>query len=223
MNHKVTYLIILFVFSSIISNAQFRRSGRGVGLFKIGLNVSYLNPDLAYSQSARAGLQIGISPTIPVQQYIYVKPELSFSMKGGSASYDQSFYTGSVTYRINYFEFPVVIGFKPAKNIALELGGFGALRVGGNFSFQGTFFTGYGNFLPGDLNDFDCGLIGGLVLRGRVTNVGVRYYYGMADVASNEVINDFLGNATNHTIQLYFQPSPRRGSAKEKIIERRGL
>lgn len=209
----VVLVSLFFCFSFQISHAQ-----RGFGILKIGLNASYLNPDLAYSNRARFGINIGLAPTVALSEHVYLKPEISFSMKGGIAYYDQPFFDGSVRYRLNYFEMPVMLGIRATKKVAFEAGPYGALRAGSRFDFNGDFFYGYGSFEPGDLSNYDYGLAGGIVFTGRVAIMGIRYYHGMKKINSNPDLEDWFGDATNHTVQIYFQRNPKGEARKKKVV-----
>lgn len=206
-------LFILITCSALISSAATAQR-RGLGIFKFGINASFLNPDLSNSNTARFGLNVGLAPAIPLNRILYLKPEISYSMKGGVANYEQPFFTGSVKYRLNYFELPVVFGVRASKRVALEAGPYVAIRTGGNFDFKGTFFYGYGTFGAGDLSSVDYGVTGGLLFTGRFALLGIRYYHGLHTVNNTPGLDVFLNNATNHTIQIYFQRNPNREKRK---------
>jgi len=190
------------------------RARMNSGILKIGLNMNYL--DIPNS-SARLGFSIGLAPAFTVDRNFYFKPEMSFSLKGGGSSYQDYFYEGDVTYRLSYLEFPMMFGIRPSRHIAFEFGGYGAFLLGGSFAFNGTFYSGYGVFDSNELNNFDYGLAGGVVLSGRWLKVGIRYYKGLQQVSSMSSSQTFLGNATNHTIQIYFQRASLRERRREEM------
>lgn len=209
---KITVLLLLVTI--LVNDLQAQRFGRsrggrkGVSLLKIGMNVNYFSGDLPGDGAARVGLNVGLAPTIPLQGQFYLKPELSFSQRGGRIDYDQGFagFDGNVVYRLNYIDLPLLIGYRVGPMLAVEAGGFAAFEVGGNFDFQGTFFSGYGSFDRDDIEDFNYGLAFGI----KVGPLGVRYYYGLQEIASGSEVSEFLGNATTHSVQIYLQRSGRR-------------
>jgi hypothetical protein len=195
--------------NSNLTISKQRKRNRG-GLLKIGVGINSIN---VADPTPKLRFHIGFAPTIDIKEVLYIKPEMAFSLKGGNVSYAGSYFDGDVTYRLSYLEFPLVFGFKPLRKIALEFGGYGAVLLGGNFDFSGTFFTGYGEFNPNELNSFDYGLTGGIVFSQRRVKFGLRYYHGLQNIANQSTALTFLGSATNHTIQVYIQ----RSSLRERI------
>lgn len=212
---KITGLLLLVTILAKDVHAQrFGRSRgefRGVSHLKIGMNVNYFSGDFPGDGAARVGLNVGLAPTIQLQGQFYIKPELSFSQRGGRIDYDQTFsgFDGNVVYRLNYIDLPLIIGYRFGPMLSVEAGVFAAFEVGGNFDFQGTFFSGYGFFDREDVEDFNYGLALGI----KVGPIGFRYYYGLQEIASAPEVIEFLGNAATHSVQIYLQRASRRKSA----------
>ncbi|MBO9564380.1 MAG: PorT family protein [Niastella sp.] len=178
----------------------------GTSPLKIGLGVSYFSHH-AYGKSVpRAGISIGLAPTIRLSRAAYLKPEVAFSMKGSRIDYNAAgLFNGNVRYQLNYLDIPIVIGLRANHWLALEAGGYGAIKLGGSFDFEGTFAAGYGTFDRDDLHGFDYGPVAGVALQSRLLLFNIRYYYGLRSIAANEEAGLLLGDATNNSIQLSIQ------------------
>lgn len=180
-------------------------------ILRTGPGLSYFSGHEGSRGVPRMGLSIALAPTFTLSEQFYLKPELAFSMKGGKIEYNSSgVFNGSVRYRINYFELPLLLGIRPLDWLAFELGGYGAVEVGGNFDFTGTFSYGYGVFDRDDLNDFDYGVTMGVVFRSRRLHLGIRYYHGLQEVSSGSASHVLLGDAAMRTFQLTLQKVRQR-------------
>lgn len=198
---------------AIIAKAQAGKKS----ILRTGPGVSFFTNDKGTKSIPAFGFSIGLSPTLPLGKQIYLKPEIDISKKGGRLDYDiPGIYTGNVKYRIYYLDFPVMAGIRLNSWMALEAGVYGALRLSGNFDFQGTFSTGYGVFDRDDLKPFDYGAVTALIFQSRVASIGLRYSHGLSPVATSGNNNAalLLGNATNNTLQFCIQKMRLRKKRK---------
>ncbi|UZR97371.1 porin family protein [Chondrinema litorale] len=203
-----TILLLLIIGNSCY--AQRNSAGQIFSYFKKGVGISFLSPINANDSGVRAGFHLGFAPSFPLGENTILKPELAFSMKGGKAGYNPSnlgVFDGDITYKINYLELPVAVGYKIGRLFQIEAGAYGALPVGTSFDFDGQFVAGYGSFDKDDIHDFDYGLIGGI----KIGPLGIRYYHGLTTVAATDISEVFLGDASQYTVQIYFQRSKNRG------------
>jgi len=201
MKTKIT-VTLFFLCCTHLMFAQTKFS-HAESLIKIGTDISFLSSDLNAQKIPLTGIHIGISPTIPLGHSTYFKPEIAFSMKGGRLNYQSTFgyFEGDVSYKINYFEFPMVFGIRPKTHFAIEFGPYTAIKAGGSFSFQGNFASGYANFDRKDIHDFDFGIVAGI----KIGPFGILYYHGLQEIAATTASRAFLGNSTNHSIQICLQ------------------
>lgn len=195
-------LIAVFAFLLQPATAQLARTSP----LKLGLGISYFSHH-AYGESVpRAGISIGLAPTIRLSRAAYLKPEVAFSMKGSRIDYNTAgIFNGNIRYQLNYLDIPVVIGLRANRWLAVEAGGYGAIKLGGSFDFQGSFAAGYGTFDRDDLHGFDYGPVAGVALQSRLLLFNLRYYHGLRSIAANEEAGLLLGDAANNTIQLSVQ------------------
>ncbi|MCG6191184.1 porin family protein [Maribellus maritimus] len=201
-----TKLIVTLIFLCCtgILKAQNRLAGVG-GLIKIGTDISFFSSGLGVQHIPVTGFHIGLAPSFQLSPSVYFKPEVAFSMKGGRMNYDSGFgyFDGDVRYRINYFEFPMMLGIKPKPRFSIEIGPYVAIEAGGNFDFEGDFAYGYGRFYREDIHDFDYGIAAGV----KIGPLEIRYYHGLQEIAGSDISRAFLGNTTNHSVQICFQRS----------------
>ncbi len=180
-----------------------------------GVAVSFLDIKDA---NPRVRLHAGLASNIYLKHKLYLQPGLGLSLKGGKILYSNDLFNGDAVYRLTYIEFPLMLGVKLLDKLAVEMGGYGALLVNSNFDFNGTFSTGYGAFGYEELNVFDYGLSGGVVFNVARFKIGVKYYHGLQKIASSSISEAFLGDATNHTLQVNIQHSLRFRKLFEKVF-----
>ncbi len=133
----------------------------------------------------------------------------------GNASLDTVFQDGEVYRRLNYFNMPIMMKYKINKRFFIEGGIMPALRTKGNDTFtkevDGTELQ-YTKDVHNGYHRLDFGMIGGFGYRlmgGNGLNLGIRYYYGMIDIA----INDATPNQFNRC--WYFNVGIPIGAAKK--------
>lgn len=174
---------------------------------KTGPAFQFLNNDLEAINRVRLRFHIGIAPTIETGIKSYLKPEVTFAMKGGRVDYDDDFgnFDGNILYRLNYFDFPLVFGYRLRDKLAVEAGGYAAVNVGGNFDFDGAFFNGFGTFDSEAIETWDYGWIIGLAFDTKRSIITCRYYNGIPEITSDPEAQPFLGNSQIRSIQISFQ------------------
>jgi hypothetical protein len=122
---------------------------------------------------------------------------------------DEEFSGGSVTRRLNYFNVPIMLKYRPKGQFFLE----GGVQLGLLYKAADTFFQQVPD--AGDLSykldirdqyyRLDAGLIVGVgyrLLGGNGMNVGLRYYYGLADVVKDDTIPGQFNRAVYLTVGI---------------------
>jgi hypothetical protein len=122
---------------------------------------------------------------------------------------DEEFSGGSVTRKLNYFNVPIMLKYRPKGQLFLE----GGVQLGLLYKAADTFF----HQVPdaGDLSykldirdqyyRLDAGLIVGVgyrLLGGNGMNIGLRYYYGLADVVKDDTIPGQFNRAVYLTVGI---------------------
>ena len=110
---QICFIILSFLFAA----TSFSQVEYGV---KGGLNlatVRYLNDD---NTKARLGFNTGFFAEVPVQENLFVRPELLYSSKG--YAYSAAQYSREGVLKLNYINIPLLIGFRPSNKVALLAG-----------------------------------------------------------------------------------------------------
>lgn len=153
---------------------------------KLGANISGLN-GLQFEQGYSFGYHAGGFAEIMFNKKVGIQPEVLLSQTNltpaASLGALRPDLASLSTIKLNYFNFPVLLTYKPVKLISLQLGPqFGILRDK-NVSFVGNAATA---FKAGDLS-----LLGGIQLNILKFRVYGRYAIGLTD------INDIQNVATS--------------------------
>ena len=122
---------------------------------------------------------------------------------------DEEFSGGSVTRKLNYFNVPIMLKYRPKGQFFLE----GGVQLGLLYKAADTFFQQVPD--AGDLSykldirdqyyRLDAGLIVGVgyrLLGGNGMNVGLRYYHGLADVVKDDTIPGQFNRAVYLTVGI---------------------
>lgn len=176
----------IVVFAICILSAGFSFGQVQYGL-KGGFNlatVRYLNDN---NSKARIGFNTGAFAEIPVQENLFIRPELLYSSKGFAYSATSSSREGSL--RLNYINLPVLFAFRPANNVSFMAGPeIGYLQKAVSKS-QGI-TTDMTNFY----RHFDVGFdLGASYNFNKFLGIEGRYNYGFKDLV-NVLVTDNNGN-----------------------------
>lgn len=128
------------------------------------------------------------------QELIYFQPELGLSRKGSRMKLN------NIEYNLNlsYIDVPLLLSIGQ-KNISfVEIGGYFSYLV--HSDLNNTSFL---NLNTSDLNKMDYGIALGMNANYENFAIGLRYYYGMADIVDASM-KPLLGDrARNSTFQVY--------------------
>ncbi len=174
---------LFFVIISIVtrSNGQVQFGVKG------GLNfstVAYINTG---NSKARAGFNAGAMSEIPIQEDLFIRPELLYSSKG--FAYNATGYANAGSLRLNYVAIPVLFGYHPFNKTSLLFGPeFGFLRKAAGKS------QGITTDMTNIYRHFDIGVdLGATYDFSKTFGAEIRYNYGFKDLV-NVVYLDAAGN-----------------------------
>nr|WKN36052.1 porin family protein [Tunicatimonas sp. TK19036] len=175
-------LLLIVMLSIVITNQTNAQSKVGI---KGGLNLSkltilnepdnYTSPDMDY----RTSFHIGGFWNIPLNEKLFVQPELQYSNKGVKSQ--------GYTTKLPYLVLPVMIGFKPTELLQIE----GGVELGYLLKY-----TAYHN-------DFDYGIdLGATFSITDEIKAGVRYNLGLNSIYGKEDLQftDDNGNLIDQLI-----------------------
>ena len=198
--NKLIYGLMIAGLLSLSTNSSFAQMGKA-GI-KGGLNASNLYIDNVTDQNARYGFHIGLFGQPISTDAFALQVELLYSTKGNKAQYGSPF-NQEIKYNLNYIDLPVLAVIKLGKAAEIHLGGYASYLLGADISYSGLLANGVTQIDKDNLNSLDYGLVGGFALNFGAAQVGVRYNYGLAEIANSDSANVILGNSKNSNAQLY--------------------
>lgn len=193
----------------VATNAQAQDQRPRVG-FKGGLNLSNLYVDNADDEKARFGWHAGFYGQLFSSEAFAIQPEINYSTKGTGFTYG-SINAGGVNInheekiRLAYLDIPVLAVFKLGRVAEIHAGPYWGYLL--NAEVANNDGNPNNEFDTQDRDNFenwDYGLVGGIGFNlGSGAQLGVRYNYGLNEIAETAGAKRVLGNAKNQLAQLY--------------------
>ena len=183
------------------SQAQFARTG-----FKGGLNLSNLYANDVDDDNARIGWHAGFYGQIFATEAFAIQPEVNFSTKGtGVTRIDATSARYESKFNLTYIDIPVLAVFKLGEVAEVHAGAYWAYLLGANIRNNKDDPD---NLLTTqdrkNFDDWDYGLVGGIGFNlGEGAQLGVRYNYGLNEIAESPGARRLFGNNKNQVAQLY--------------------
>jgi Outer membrane protein beta-barrel domain len=196
-NLKITTFFILIISAFQVSFSQTTNSDSSFKFgVKGGVNFSNLYTDNVEDNNVLTGFNVGLFAKLPITESLAIQPELLYTTKGAELKYNNAFVNGTSTFRLNYFELPILLVVNLTENFNLHAGPYVAYLVDGKAKndAQGTLFDIENNLNNEDYNKFDTGISVGVGFDTDQLGFGVRYNYGFQKVGKER---SFLG--TNYT------------------------
>ena len=184
------------------------------GGIKGGLNLSYLNVNDADKNKLIPGFNAGVWAKFGITDVFGIQPEILYSTKGVKSYYGTSFLGFDITngeskLHLNYLEIPLYLTFNLADIVDVHVGPYIGILLDANIDTQDEIlqFINVSNSSAIDRTKFhtlDAGLSFGLGAVVKPMTFGVNYSLGFNPVAKDgESTEDLLGDAKNHTLQVY--------------------
>jgi hypothetical protein len=204
MKHKISIIFIVLILISAGVNAQETQFG-----VKAGVNFSNMSVEDADDKTLKTGFHAGVFGKYGITEYFAIQPELLFTTKGITSSYDALIAEGEAKINLNYIELPVNLVYNLSEDFAFHFGPYIGYLAGANVSTNNELL----GFLDLDTNDdisrdnfkpLDFGLTAGLGFTLEQFVFGFKYNLGLTQVAKDNIIgNQLLGDARNNVIQIY--------------------
>lgn len=194
----LTVAIILAVCGGSQVAAQTARGG-----IKGGLNLSNLYIDDVEDENVRTGFHVGFFTQLMVAPTVAIQPELNYSTKGAKAEYNFFGLDGERKYNLSYLDVPVLVTFKLGDDADIHLGPYVGYLVGVNTTTEGDLGSSYTELDRDDYEKIDYGISGGFALNFTALSFGVRYNYGLNEIAKSDEAAEFLKSAKNSVAQVY--------------------
>ncbi|MGC1243604.1 MAG: porin family protein [Chryseosolibacter sp.] len=193
------------------AQAQYARAG-----IKGGLNLSNLYVNDADDDQARIGWHAGFYGQLFASEAFAIQPEVNFSTKGtGVTRIDATSARYESKFNLSYIDIPVLAVFKLGEVAEIHAGAYWAYLLGAeirnnNRNPDNEFTT----VARDNFDDWDYGLVGGIGFNlGESAQLGVRYNYGLNEIAESAGARRLFGNSKNQVAQLYlaFNLASRNG------------
>lgn len=198
-------LVICAVAISMLSfseaQAQYARAG-----IKAGLNLSNLYVDQADDDEARIGWHAGVYGQLFASEAFAIQPEVNFSTKGtGVTRIDANSARYESKFNLSYIDIPVLAVFKLGTVAEIHAGAYWAYLLGAEIKNNDRNPDNEFTTVDRDnFDDWDYGLVGGIGFNlGESAQLGLRYNYGLNEIAESRGARRLFGNSKNQVAQLY--------------------
>lgn len=186
-----------------VGSASAQSSGSTAG-FKGGLNYSNLmnEGDEVDDMNARIGFHAGVFGRVLPSEALGLQAELLYSTKGTTVTWDgiidQEFHLN-----LSYVEVPLFAVIRLGEAMELHGGVYGGYLLSSNVKTDGDLGDASEDLDRANFNGLDYGVLGGLGINLGAAQIGARYNYGLARLASSDGAELLLGDARNSVAQLY--------------------
>ena len=175
--------------------------------FKGGLNLSNLYVNDVDDENVRVGWHAGFYTQLFQSQVFTIQPEVNFSTKGSGITYVQGLTGNRYDQRFNlsYIDIPVLAVFKLGRAAEIHLGPYWSYLVHAEIkNNEGDPNNEFDTKDRDNFDKWDYGLVGGIGFNlGEGAQLGVRYNYGLNEIARSAAMKRVFGNAKNQVAQLY--------------------
>lgn len=173
-----------------------------------GANFSNLYTSGAQETKNLTGFNVGLFSKIPITGILAIEPEIYFTTKGATITYNNFFVNGGATFKLNYIELPLLMVLNLTDNFNIHAGPYVAYLVNGNVKNKANIdlFNFEDNITTDDFNRIDAGVVAGAGFDFGTVSIGIRYNYGLTNVGKEKT---FLGtaytfpDAKNSVLSLY--------------------
>jgi hypothetical protein len=186
-----------------ITNAQAQYAKAGI---KAGLNLSNLYVEQADDDKARIGWHAGFYGQLFATEAFAIQPEVNFSTKGtGVTQIDATSARYESKFNLQYIDIPVLAVFKLGEVAEIHAGAYWAYLLGAEIKNNDRNPDNEFTTVDRDnFDDWDYGLVGGIGFNlGEGAQLGVRYNYGLNEIAESRGARRMFGNSKNQVAQLY--------------------
>lgn len=204
MKYKVSIPFVLLLFLATSAFAQFSRFG-----VKAGVNFSNMTIEDSDDRTLNTGFHAGVFGRMGITEFFSLQPELIYTTKGFTNTYDNILAEGEAKFNLNYIEIPVNLVYHLAEDFSFHLGPYIGYLANANVSTDNSVLDFFqidtdDNIDRDNFKSFDFGITGGLDFTLDPLVVGFKYNLGLVNVAKDNIpAEQLLGNAKNTAIQVY--------------------
>lgn len=193
------------------AEAQYARAG-----IKGGLNLSNLYVNEADDDNARIGWHAGLYGQIFASEAFAIQPEVNFSTKGtGVTRVDATSAKYESNFNLNYIDIPILAVFKLGRAAEIHVGPYWSYLLHAEIRNNDRDPNNEFDTIERDnFDDWDYGLVGGIGFNlGEGAQLGVRYNYGLNEIADSAGARRLFGNSKNQVAQVYLAFNFNAGDA----------
>lgn len=195
---KMNFLLPIFILGAFLAKAQTDQAG-----IRASLNLSNLYVDEVNDENTKPGFAAGVYFRKGLSDQLSIQPEINYSLKGSQINYD-GFFSGSGKYRYNlsYIEIPVLANIHVGESLYFSAGPYAATLIAAkvkDVDGDGT-VNNVEEYDRDDFNTFDYGVAAGVGFDFEGGTAGVRYNYGLVNVAPDD---RGLDNGKNSVLQFF--------------------
>ena len=183
------------------AQAQYARAG-----IKGGLNLSNLYVNDTDEDNAHIGWHAGFYGQLFASEGFAIQPEVNFSTKGtGVTRIDATSARYESKFNLSYIDIPVLAVFKLGEVAEIHAGAYWAYLLGAEIKNNNRNPDNEFTTVDRDnFDDWDYGLVGGIGFNlGESAQLGVRYNYGLNEIAESAGARRLFGNSKNQVAQLF--------------------
>ena len=183
------------------AQAQYARAG-----IKGGLNLSNLYVNDTDEDNARIGWHAGFYGQLFASEGFAIQPEVNFSTKGtGVTRIDATSARYESKFNLSYIDIPVLAVFKLGEVAEIHAGAYWAYLLGAEIKNNNRNPDNEFTTVDRDnFDDWDYGLVGRIGFNlGESAQLGVRYNYGLNEIAESAGARRLFGNSKNQVAQLF--------------------
>ncbi len=173
------------------------------GGIKGGLNLSNLYINDVDDENARVGFHAGLFGQLELADAFAIQPEILYSTKGAKAEYDITVFEGESELNLNYLDIPVLAVFKIGDVFEIHAGPYVGFLLNSKFSTEGDLGDDVEELDKDHFSETDFGLSAGAAFGTETLKAGLRYNYGLTEIADSDIASTFIGDAKNSALQLY--------------------
>lgn len=197
--NRIIFVLPFLVLSSFFVKAQSDQTG-----IRASLNLSNLYVDEVNDENTKPGFALGVYFRKGISEQVSIQPEINYSLKGSQINYDGTIVSGSGKYRYNlsYIEIPVLANIHVGESLYFSAGPYISTLIAAkvkDVDGDGS-VNGVREYDRDDFNTLDYGVAAGVGFDFTGGTAGVRYNYGLVDVAPD---GNNLDNGKNSVLQFF--------------------
>ncbi len=174
---------------------------------KGGLNFSNLRTNDINDSKIRTGYHFGAFVSLPITDGLAFQPELLYSTKGSTASYNEDLgpfvnANGDITLNLDYIDLPLLAVLKIGDVAEIQFGPYFGFLANSSVTATGD-LEGSHNFDNDNFKNLDYGLAGGVAINLSLLQLGARYNLGLQKIQDSDTADLFFGDAKNSYLQLF--------------------